>query len=396
MDALRGFALGGILLMNIEYFTRPLQGLLLGADASPQGADAVAAWCVTVFVQGKFWVLFSLLFGAGFAIMLERAQARGLAFASAYARRLGVLLLIGIAHAWLLWARDILVPYALGGAALLLCFRYTARSMLWKLGLLLYLLPLLFLWLFAGLAAVLEAFPALAGVFGDAMQSEVAQLQNTYDAAAATYQNGSWSDVVHQRMADTWMLWGSLPSILPNVIGVFLLGASLHNAGVLRDPTAHRALLRRLLMVGAPLGTGLAVFAIALIGGSNAFDMHPRAVLGQSVMLIANLLLAFVWLAALLLAMQRPGDRLRAWLAPAGRMALSNYLLQSLVFTSLFYGYGLGAWGQVPRLGQIGLALAFFLLQLLGSRWWMRHVRIGPVEWLWRALTWWRLPAWRA
>lgn len=395
MDALRGFALGGILLMNIEYFTRPLQGLLLGADASLRGADAIAAWCVTLFVQGKFWVLFSLLFGAGFAIMLERAQARGLAFASTYARRLGVLLLIGIAHAWLLWAGDILVPYALGGAVMLLCFRYTARPMLWKLGVLLYLLPLLFLWLFAGLAAVMEAFPALAGVFGEAMQAEVVQVQALYDGAAATYENGSWADVVRQRMADTWMLWGSFPSLLPNIIGVFLLGASLHCAGVLRNPAEHRILLRRLLMVGGPIGAVSTLLALFLLDGSNVFDMQPRAALGQSLMLIANLLLAFAYLAGFLLVVQRPGDRLHAWLAPAGRMALSNYLLQSLVFTSLFYGYGLGAWGQVSRLGQIGLALAFFLLQLIVSRWWMQYFRIGPTEWLWRALTWWRLPAWR-
>src|SRR5690606_37350633 len=123
LDVLRGFALLGILLMNIEFFTRPLQGIALGFDPSLEGADYVAGWSVMAFVQGKFWTLFSLLFGIGFALMLERAEAAGARFAGTYARRLLALLPIGLAHALLLWAGDILVPYALAGLLLLLLFR---------------------------------------------------------------------------------------------------------------------------------------------------------------------------------------------------------------------------------------------------------------------------------
>ena len=119
LDVLRGFALLGIGLMNIEFFSRPLQGLALGFDVSLAGADRQVAWAVMTFVQGKFWTLFALLFGAGFALMLERSEAGSDAFMARYVRRLAGLLAIGIAHALLLWAGDILVPYALAGAVLL-------------------------------------------------------------------------------------------------------------------------------------------------------------------------------------------------------------------------------------------------------------------------------------
>ena len=394
LDVVRGFALLGILLMNIEFFSRPLQGLALGLDPQLAGADYVAGWLVMAFVQGKFWTLFSLLFGAGFAVMLERAQARGGRFAALYLRRLLVLLLIGLAHALLLWAGDILVPYALGGFLLVLLFRGTPVPRLWKWGLVLYAVPPLLVWLSAAAVEAAKLDPAAAGQVLGEMTGAASALRADAAAAATVYARGSYAEATAQRWADFAMLAGWLPMILPAVLGVFLLGAWFLRSGLLRDPGAHRRVFRRWLSIGLPAGALLAVLAMPLLVGSELTIPTFRLALGTTLMSAASLLLCLAYLSALVLA-TLAGGRIAGWLAPVGRMALSNYLLQSLFFSLFFYGYGLGFWGAVPRAWQLLLALAFFLVQVLLSGWWMQRFAHGPVEWLWRSLTYLRVPALR-
>ena len=396
LDVVRGFALLGILLMNIEFFTRPMQGIVFGLDPTMAGADYVAGWLVMAFVQGKFWTLFSLLFGMGFAVMLERAQAAGGRFAGIYARRLLVLLLIGLAHTLLLWPGDILVPYALAGFAMLLLFRRTPVPRLWKWGLAFYAVRLLLMWMMVGGIAMVQFDPTAAEEANRAMAQGTAMMRADYAAAEPVYASGSWSEVVAQRWRDAQMQWSWFPMMLPSILGVFLLGAWFMRSGVMRDAGAHRPLFRRLVLVGLPLGALLAVVAMPLLVGTELTVPTSRLAMGTMLMGIASLLLCLGYLAAVVLATLGPAPWLRAWLAPVGRMALSNYLLQSAFFTTLFYGYGFGLWGEVPRAWQILLAVAFFAVQVLLSRWWMQRFRYGPMEWLWRALTYLSLPPVRA
>nr|WP_263858556.1 DUF418 domain-containing protein [Coralloluteibacterium stylophorae] len=160
-------------------------------------------------------------------------------------------------------------------------------------------------------------------------------------------------------------------------------------SGVVVDPAAHRRVLMRMLGWGAPLGAALTALALWIALGAEAGSGGRYLALG--VMLFANLPLALAYLAVLALAFARM-PRLRAWLAPAGRMALTNYILQSLVASLVFYGYGAGLYGQIGRAGQCGLVLAVFAAQLVISRWWMGRFAYGPLEWLWRAATWLRWP----
>src|SRR5690606_1370581 len=140
----------------------------------------------------------------------------------------------------------------------------------------------------------------------------------------------------------------------PGIVGAFLLGAWLLRSGVLREPMVHRRLLRRLLWAGLPAGALLAVVAMPMQLGQSPFVPTPRLALGSALMAAANLLLCLRYLSALLLASGSAAARLRRWIAPVARMALSNSVLQSLLFASLFPGYGLGLWGQVPRAWQLG------------------------------------------
>jgi len=398
LDVLRGFALLGIALMNIEFFTRPLQGIMLGLDPTLSGIDYVVGWSIAAFVQGKFWTLFSLLFGMGFAVMLERAD--GLRadpdFARIYSRRLLVLLLIGFAHATLIWAGDILVPYAIGGFLLLLLFRNTPVSQLWKWGLALYFVPVLLLWFIVGALAAANLDPAAAADVAKELAEGSRVMGEEYAAAEIAYRDGGYFDVVRQRFRDALMQYGWMPMIVPGVVGMFLLGAWFIRAGVMRAPQAHAALFRRLLWLGGVSGTVLVVIAMQYMEGTDMTVPTPALAVGTTWMTLGSLLLCLAYTSALVLLTLGPLPVLRDWLGPVGRMALTNYLLQSIAFSTLFYGYGFGLWGQVPRAQQVLLVLAFFAVQMLLSRWWMARFRYGPVEWMWRALTYGKVPAMRS
>src|SRR5690554_1824206 len=185
LDALRGLALLGIFLANIEWFTRPWQEFANGMAQGLSGLDHAAAWTVHVFVNGKFWILFSLLFGLGFAVMMERAQASGRS-ARIYLRRLAVLFAIGIAHALLVWVGDILHSYAIAGLLLLGMREVRPRKQL-AVGLALYL-GLCGLSLLAG-ASMLALPPGGT----DAMAGELAESARAADAAAASYAGGGFA-----------------------------------------------------------------------------------------------------------------------------------------------------------------------------------------------------------
>jgi uncharacterized protein len=363
--------------------------MMLGFDDGLAGLDRSVGWAIAAFVQGKFWALFSLLFGMGFALMLERADALRAdpGFNRIYARRLALLLLIGLLHATLLWAGDILVPYALGGFALLLMFRNTPASQMRVLGLVFYFVPLALMWSAAGFYALAQLDPAAGAEMAREMGKAGVEFEAAYAQADAVYRSGSYLEVVQQRVRDTLMQYSMLPMMLPAIVGMFLLGASLLREGVMRDPVAHRRLFRALLWLGGPLGALLAVRAMRHM--EHADMILPTIALAgaTTAMMLGSLLLCLAYLSAIVLLLHGPMPGLGRWLAPVGRMALSNYLLQSLVFSTLFFGYGFGLWGEVSRSAQVVLVLVFFALQIVLSRWWLARFRYGPVEWLWRAGT---------
>ncbi len=414
LDVLRGFALFGIVLMNIEFFARPLQDIAgEGIDSSLRGLDYAADWLVFFFVQSKFWALFSLLFGMGFAVLTERASRSGRAFVPIYLRRTLALLGIGMLHALLVWSGDILVTYALGAMALLAARQFrrwrvgrhlgiapaevapmpAARLARW--GLALYCVPLLLVLALAG-AMTLDSTPPTTAELREQADARTEQATSR-DAAARAYAVGHYAQATRQRVRDTREELSSLPTFLPFLLGVFLLGAALVRAGVGARPQAFLAEMRWMRNLGLPVGFGLMALSVQLGTLAEPEQMTLRYALQVGTFLLAGLLLALAYAATLVLALQgRAGPALQRWLAPAGRMALSNYLLQSIVLTLVFYGYGLGWFERMPRAWQLVLACALFALQLLASRWWLARFGFGPAEWLWRWLTYGQWPSLRA
>jgi uncharacterized protein len=382
LDVLRGVALFGILLVNFEYFGRPITALVLGPDAALTGVSQWVDGLIAVFAEGKFYALFSLLFGAGFTLLMHRAEASHRPFRSLYLRRLAVLLAFGFGHAVLLWPGDILFVYALIALLMLLLFSRTPTSRLPKWAMVFLLLPPAVNWLFAGLLGLAAFDPGAARQIAAGFEQQDATVRASIAEAAGAYASGSYVEVVGQRLADFAMLLSWAPFWIPPVLGFFLLGRWLIASGRLLDPTVHAGFFLAASRLGVGLGLPLSALGYWLMLDQ---PLHtPSSLLAEASTVLAGgaALLAFGYLGLVI-----RHARALHWLAPAGRMALSNYLLQSLFWTTLFYGYGFGLWGQLSRAAQLPLAILFFAGQLLLSHWWLARFRFGPAEWLWRSLT---------
>jgi uncharacterized protein len=396
MDVLRGFALLGILLMNIEGFVGPLMESVTGVNPRFSGADRGMDAAIYVLVQGKFITLFSLLFGMGFAVMLERSEASGASGFWLYARRLLALLGIGLAHALLVWSGDILITYALLGFVLLLFFRRTPVSRLPKWGIALYLLPSLLVLAMAGMGLLAQQDPQASAEFAKGMAAQGQQMAALIEGERRAYGAGTFAQAVAQRAADTGTMIGFIVFFGPALLGVFLIGAWFMRSGVIRDSAAHLDLFRHLRNLGLGIGLPLMLWSAWSHPTMSFSEMSMPGALAQVAAQLANLLLMLAYMSVIVLAMQQPlwAHRLR-WLAPAGRMALTNYLMQSVVCTLVFYGYGLGQFERLPRAWQPLFVLALFGLQVMFSHWWLSRYRYGPAEWVWRWLTYARRPTMR-
>ncbi|OBU65046.1 hypothetical protein A9K58_15545 [Stenotrophomonas maltophilia] len=380
LDVLRGAALLGILLMNIEAFSGPLELAFTGIDARWQGIDYWADAFVYVFVQGKFFTLFSLLFGAGFAVMAQRAEVAGRDFTPFYLRRSAGLLLIGLCHALLVWSGDILVMYALASLPLLAC-REAPRGWLPWMGVVVYL---------GGVAMMLLVGAMVSMASAEDVQRMLSDAQQSVDQQRLAYGHGSWMQATAQRLHEFAVSMGAMLITGPEVLGMFLIGSGFTRSGALASPERFPRLYAVLRWGALPLG--LLLTAMAVIRkpylAPGMYDLQVTAVM--ALFSLGGLLMCLGYLGWIVHWRTRLG-----WLAPAGRIALTHYLGQSLLCTWLFYHYGLGWFEAMPRSVQLLFALLVFAVQVGLSHAWLRRFRFGPMEWLWRAMTYRQWPPMR-
>ncbi len=381
IDIVRGAALLGILLMNIEAFVGPLDGSFTGIDPHWQGMDYWADALVYVFVQGKFFLLFSLLFGAGFTVMAQRAQASGRAFVPLYLRRSLALLVFGLCHALLVWSGDILMIYAVLSLPLLL-LRHLPVRLLPAAGVAAFALTIALVLLSS---AMVWALGSMDGYAGQADAAHASALQ-ALEAQRLAYGQGTWVQATLQRATDVVRSFGGLVIVGPEIVGMFLLGSWFARSGALAAPERFLGLYSLLRLVALPLGLLLMLCSVYVLPYLEPGRFSVSTGVAYALSAPASLLMCLGYLGWLVHARGH-----LQWLAAPGRMALTNYILQSLLCTWLFYGYGLGAFEEVPRAWQIPFAVALFALQVVASRWWLQRYRYGPLEWLWRSFTYLRL-----
>ena len=385
LDIIRGIAVFGLIWVNLAS-----RGLAL----TP--VDGVASWVLTVFGSNKFVAQFSILFGITLAMQLERADSRGERIGWLWARRMAALWAIGWANLILFWPDDVLNLYAVAGAVLLVFYKTSNRMVL--------------------VAAVLtfalvlnnESLNKVAArvVRGDvatvvANERPSSEIQHRRQADNQAMQDGSYLDNVRTRAALYPALFVSRFAFLPvgplNVIhrvflSLFLLGLYLGRRRILQDVDEHRSFVRGMAWIGFAVGLPLSILTAA----APVWAQHPMPGTGATyASLISNLgkvILAVGYLGGLSLLLWRQTWRTRlAWLAPVGRMGLTSYIVQGIFINALLRGYGFGWDGRSGTLVNTVAAVSFFLLQVLFSNWWLARFRFGPVEWLWRSGTQWRL-----
>lgn len=390
IDILRGIAILGILIVNMGEFSLPED--LHAHQLWPNLADRTVETLILFFAYEKFITLFSFLFGLSLAVQMMRAEARGARFLPLYVRRLCVLFLIGGAHFLLLWDGDILQQYAFDGFILLL-FRHRAlKTLLVSAGIFLSI-PLLFFGLATRYSITRPVNPQVVNWISF---EDPAEDQKAIEETRRIYSRGTYAEMIKFRARDLpgELLPGIDRDILIQdiyILTMFLLGLYAGRCGIFQDVSTHVPFIRRVQAWGLTIGVaGNAAFAVG--GSSNPSPTSVMQNVGAMCLLFAAPAMSFFYASTIILLTQSEAWRRRlAPLAAVGRMALSNYLLQSLICTTIFYSYGLALFCKVrPSLGLL-LTMIIFLIQIPLSVWWLRRFRFGPTEWLWRSLTYWQV-----
>ena len=407
VDVLRGVALLGILVINIEFFALPSTVFLYPQLAG--GFTGLNLWTFhfssALFLM-KMMAIFSMLFGAGLVLMYDRAEAAGRKLGGLYYRRILWLLVIALIHSYLIWYGDILFSYAMTGLLLFLFRRRRPRTLI------IWACVFLFLGVLINVASGVQ-FKMLQGAAAEVEQAEAeGQTPTRYQVAMAeawdeagafmlpsdsvtqaeidTYRGG-YAETLEHRIPETIIMQTQAFAFMVfwRVCGLMLLGMALMRLGVFSAERSRKFYIWMGLIgyvVGLPL-------AIASTNGliAHDFDIAHRFMVDTPLNYVASIFVALGHVSAVMLICKAGiWTRLRGALAAVGRMALTNYLMQSLICTTIFYGYGFGLFGKVERFHLLWFVLGVWILQLFYSPWWLRRFRYGPAEWVWRSLTYWK------
>jgi uncharacterized protein len=381
LDALRGFAILGILVMNIQSFS-----MIFAAYQNPAAYGDLTGlnrwvWIVGhLFFDLKFMAMFAMMFGAGILLITESAARKGVSPARLHYTRNIWLLLFGLVHAYLFWSGDILAAYAVCGFVVYFFRRLSPR------------------WLVA-IGLVLIGIPSLIQVLGQASlpfmpAADYVEMRNDWQPTAAMVAEevaafrGEWPAQMEQRVEHSLEMHTLVFFIYMGwrVAGLMLLGMALYKWGVLTAQRSRR-FYARMSLVGFSSGLPL-VIAGVWQNFAHDWDFAYSMFTGSQFNYWGSLPVSLGYIGLIMyIATSGRMAALVDRFAAVGRMALTNYFLQTLIATTLFYGHGLGWFGQVERTGQLLIVLAVWAVQLIVSPIWLTHFRFGPFEWLWRSLT---------
>ena len=385
LDAMRGFALGGIFLLNLMVFSGFAFMSPEAAATSPTVTLDLPVAGLTMWLgYGKFYSLFSLLFGIGFSLQLAAAARRGDARLRLFRRRLLALMAIGAVHLYF-WEGDILVLYAMIGF-LLIPFRHVSDTVLLRTAAALVFAPV-------ALAALIVATGGALDPGAPVLRAGDAVLAATgFPAGTLPYpllRDAGWSEYLRFQLSGVFFRYADLLSSgRPfKVLAMFLVGLWVGRSGMLGDMTPWLPTLRRIRTWCFAIGLPAAAAQVVLMVSET--PTHPWlkvAEAGAYALGVAPLALAYASTFVILWqsAVWRPT---LARLAPAGRMALTNYLTHTVVSIALFYGIGFGLMGRLGPVWWPVIVVAMISAQVALSRWWLTRFAFGPMEWIWRQAT---------
>jgi uncharacterized protein len=381
LDILRGFAVLGILIMNMIAFSMVSANYTNPwAEGPLTGADLYWFYFTQLFANQKFMSIFSILFGAGVVLMAEKLEAISKRSAKRHYLRNFWLLVLGMIHAYVFWFGDILVAYALCSIWVYLFRKKTVKTLFIWAGALLFIewgLTLFFgtsmsFWPPESLEALCESYLPTR----EAMDAEIEGYR------------GSWSEQFPYRKSMAMVLQTTVffTQFMWRVTALMLIGMALYKSGVIVGKKAKR-FYTKLFIIGFSLGIVLGV--VGLIQNTmHHWECTYSFFQGTLFNSIGSVPMALSYIALVMLASYgRWKSVLEKWIAPVGRMALTNYLMQTLIATTLFYGHGFGLFGSASRSEHWMYIVPIWIFQILFSRWWLETFKFGPMEWLWRSLT---------
>ncbi len=381
LDMLRGLALLGIIMANFPEFSLWTFQTEVTLSAMPSAhSDNIMHWFLYIFVDGKFYTLFSLLFGIGFSIIINNCQKRGANGIVVFYRRMAILAIIGLAHLLLLWSGDILLLYALMGMLLPLFWRCSDKGLL-RWAALFLIIPI-----FIDLIRQTSGF-SLAEYPYRAWWDKCGEYGITEENFGTwLHDSDSYSGIHQFLMQGAWeRLWEFVEgNRYFKVLGLFLIGLYVGRQRLYADLRNRIRLLKCILYIGVVIG-----FPLSIVYGWSAMNGHPWGNVWHTVLYTFSVYpLSFAYVAGLALMYNR-FENLHIWklLSYPGRMALTNYLLQSVLGIVLFYGIGFGMGSETSLVSTECMAVGVYCFEVLVSFVWLRHFQFGPTEWVWRMLT---------
>ncbi len=392
LDMLRGFALFGILMVNMMWYNNPIASLISANSLWTDSVSIITRFSIGFLFEGKFYVLFSMLFGYGFWLFLNKKKNDGKSVTGVFAMRLFVLLLIGVAHVVLLWAGDILIFYAVLGFVLLL-FRNVKKDrtlMIWA--------AIFISWpvLLMGFFTLLFQIPEVQAVMDQAMADQDAYFLSLIDKALVVYRQGSISEMIRMRLLEYSLSLSGFFFFHVNILAMFLIGVYAARKKYMTRTAELLPFFKKLCLYGFLIGIPANLFTAY---AALHYDIYSPSTISFYNMLVNSFgspALTIGYVSGLVILVEKgvlSGFFHR--LSFVGRMALTNYLLHSIIASFLFFSYGLGLFGKVSPLQSVLLAFIIFGLQIPFSIFWMKKFRFGPFEWLWRSLTYMRIQPFR-
>ncbi len=381
LDVLRGVAVLGILIMNIQSFSMPGAAYINPTVYGDLTGLNKGIWIGShVLANGKFMAIFSILFGAGLVLFISNVEAKGKNGAALHYRRMGGLLLFGLMHSYLLWTGDILVAYSLCGMLIYPLRKLQPVKMLW-MSIVLFMIPV-FIHVFAALS--LPYWPErIVELANSSWKPGEQAIQHSLEVTRA-----GWLEQISHRAPASFSIQTRHFLIQPfwRITAMILLGMALFKWEVL-SAARSRGFYLRMTLIGLLSGLFITILGVVL-DFRTQWSMEFSRLIGSRLNYVGSLGMAIGYIGLIMLICQSAKFKtFKKLFAPVGRMAFSSYILMTIVATFIFNGHGLGLFGKVERTGQMGIVLAIWIMILMLSNLWLRHRRYGPLEALWRKLT---------
>lgn len=392
IDFLRGIAILGILAVNLPLMYQPITRMMIGPETDLSTLNFLSISLIKFIFEGKFYVIFSLLFGFGFSIFMNKSNEDNKSITRVFRRRLFILLIFGILHIVFLWPGDILVFYALFGFILIL-FKNSSVRKIKTWAIILFLIPSIITLILLSLFQLASSIPEVQQATNEGIQSNILELKELYNNALNTYQNGTFSELINVRLREYKTLLPGIIFFYPVVLSMFLIGFLIEKKKIIQNLQNNIKSIKKLLLWIFPIGMIANCLFYYSYWNSIPSALSFWSFIQTSTHTISGLLLGLSYSIIILLTLNKikKQNLFTKSVSSVGKMALTNYLTHSLIAVILFQSLGFGLTGKIEAWQGLLITFLIYTTQLVFSYHWLKSYKYGPLEWLWRKITYFKI-----